>query len=74
MAWPQRTLDGYRIARNVYESMRGYVRAENKVAWANANPEAWQIAGRVLSLEMERDEPPVERRYEVWLRWRYGVN
>lgn len=75
MEWPQDLLTGYRMARNVYESMRGYVGAQNAAAWANANPEAWQIVGRVLALEMERDDgPPVESRYDVWLRWRYGVS
>lgn len=73
MAWPYEMLAAYRLARNVYEAMRGYVNAEHKVKWANAHPEAWQIVGRVLALEMERDEAAEPGAYETWLMWHYGV-
>lgn len=73
MQWPYEELADYRLARNVYNAMRGYVAAENKVKWTNANPEAWQIAGRVVALELERDDPPRPGRFATWLMWHLGV-
>lgn len=74
LQWPYEVLANYRLVRNVYESMRGYVAAGNKAEWANRNDPAWQVVGRVLALEMERDDQPILSRYDYWLLWHYGVN
>lgn len=50
MAWPARPFVLMRAARNFYHAYNAYRRATDKVAWIDANPDAWDVAELVVAL------------------------
>jgi hypothetical protein len=50
MAWPAREFVLMRAGRNAYHAYNAYRRATDKVAWIDANPDAWDVAEVVIAL------------------------
>lgn len=50
MSWPAREFVLVRAARNFYHAYNAYRRATDKVAWIEANPDAWDVAELVVAL------------------------
>jgi hypothetical protein len=44
------------IALNCYQAMRAYLRADKPEQWANANPDAWEMAADIRMLQRKRDK------------------
>ena len=50
MTWPARAFVLMRAGRNLYHAYHSYRRAADKVAWIDANPDAWDLAELVIGL------------------------
>lgn len=50
MDWPARPFLLMRAGRNFYHAYNAYRRATDKVAWIDANPDAWDVAELVIAL------------------------
>jgi len=48
--WPAGEFARARAARNVYLSMKGYRDAKDLPAWADANPQAWELVTKILDM------------------------
>ena len=48
-------LDRMSMALNYYHAMKAYLKADNKAAWANDNPDVWEIVAFVRQAQRRRD-------------------
>ena len=50
MTWPARPFVLMRFGRNAFHAYNAYRHAPDKVAWIDANPDAWDVAELVLGI------------------------
>lgn len=56
MSMDAREFTQMRIARNIYETVKSYESASDKVAWTRANVDGWELVGAIFALQEEEGQ------------------